>query len=113
VSATSTHPDHLDLGVVAGLFVKADANAVLLVLLHSHRLNLSLVFGRWSLAPLVLLSCIAVDRGLVLPKTKDRRPTTVLSKDCFQSRTPALILNAACHPCTMRVVGHPEHGRKL
>src|SRR5262249_12145760 len=34
VSAASTHTDDLDLGVIAGLFVKADANVVFLFHVH-------------------------------------------------------------------------------
>src|SRR5207245_8987968 len=52
VVAASTHTDNLDLGVVAGLFVKADANVVFLF--HLRRPSLKFDFPFFSSAPLSL-----------------------------------------------------------
>src|SRR2546425_12524243 len=50
--AASAHYDNLDLGVVAGLFVKADANVVFFS--HPHRPSLKFGFSFFSSASLAL-----------------------------------------------------------
>src|SRR5438477_12952450 len=52
VVAASTHTDNLDLGVVAGLFVKADANVVFFF--HLRRPSLKFVFSFFSSSSLAL-----------------------------------------------------------
>ncbi len=52
VVAASTHTDNLDLGVVAGLFVKADANVVFFF--HLRRPSLKFGFPFFSSASLAL-----------------------------------------------------------
>src|SRR5438309_12071850 len=99
VVASSTHTDNLDLGVVAGLFVKADANIVFFF--HLRRPSLKFGFPFFSSA------------SLALP-WRTLRLTTLnrtVAKDYHSS--PSSVLRMLRFPLTMASIANSNHRHAL